>query len=88
MEKNVTQDNSARNTETGSLKSREIDSLDLKFHLSLLGVPLLLICFIWIFFNADLNSDDLLKLLLICNIYILGYSLSYYLHQARLNRLW
>lgn len=34
------------------------------------------------------DNDSPLKQLLVCTIYIFGYSLNYYLHQARLNRLW
>ncbi len=76
-------------TETDGLKKKQIDSLDLKFHFGLLGAPLLLLFITWLtFFDSTLDTDLLLKLLLISSIYTLGYSLSYYLHQGRLNRLW
>ncbi|WP_185826858.1 sensor domain-containing diguanylate cyclase [Shewanella canadensis] len=76
-------------TERDGLKKRQIDSLDLKFHFGLLGAPLLLLLVTWLtFFNSSFDSALLLKLLLVSSIYTLGYSLSYYLHQGRLNRLW
>jgi len=76
-------------TETDGLKKKQIDSLDLRFHFALLGGPLLLLIVIWLsFFNSSFDSALLLKLLLISSIYTLGYSLSYYFHQGRLNRLW
>jgi len=76
-------------TERDGLKKQQIDSLDLKFHFALLGAPLLLLIVIWLtFFNSSLDSVLLLQLLLVSSIYTLGYSLSYYFHQGRLNRLW
>jgi len=76
-------------TETDGLKRKKIDSLDLKFHFGLLGAPLLLLFITWLtFFDSTLDTALLLKLLLFSSIYTIGYSLSYYLHQGRLNRLW
>ncbi|MCL1127181.1 diguanylate cyclase domain-containing protein [Shewanella surugensis] len=64
-----------------------IEQFDLKFHLVLLGSPLILLILCWmIFFSAISQYQSMLTLSLVCIIYILGYSLSYYLHQGRLNR--
>ncbi|WP_299490497.1 diguanylate cyclase [uncultured Shewanella sp.] len=63
------------------------DQFDLKFHIALLGTPLLLLIVYWsIFFNGISQYQSILTLTLVCIIYILGYSLSYYLHQGRLSR--
>ncbi|MCL1058901.1 sensor domain-containing diguanylate cyclase [Shewanella gelidimarina] len=72
-----------------SLKKKKIDALDLKTHLALLGVPLLLLFICWIiFFSISANQNSVANLLLISIIYLLGYSLNYYFHQGRLSRLW
>ncbi|MGS0682477.1 sensor domain-containing diguanylate cyclase [Shewanella sp. 125m-7] len=72
-----------------SLKKKKIDSLDLKMHLALLGTPMLLLLICWgIFFRISPNPNSVANLLLVAIIYLLGYSLNYYFHQGRLNRLW
>ena len=72
-----------------SLKKKKIDSLDLKTHLALLGVPMLLLLIVWaIFFSISQSPNSIANLILVAIIYLLGYSLSYYFHQGRLNRLW
>ncbi|MCL1140204.1 sensor domain-containing diguanylate cyclase [Shewanella pneumatophori] len=72
-----------------SLKKKKIDSLDLKTHLALLGAPMLLLLIVWaVFFSISNNPNSVANLVLVAIIYLLGYSLSYYFHQGRLNRLW
>jgi diguanylate cyclase (GGDEF)-like protein len=70
-----------------SLKRNKIDSLDLRYHLVLLLGPLLLFALV---FGVLIPGEQLLllPLVLICLIYLLGYSLAFYLHQGRLHRLW
>lgn len=63
------------------------DQLDLKLHIALLGTPIALLILYWsAFFSGISKYQSILTLSLVCIIYILGYSLSYYLHQGRLNR--
>lgn len=70
-----------------NLKRKQIDSLDIKSHLLLLALPMGLFALLFLFaFPAE--QDPLLKTALVCSIYLIGYSLSYYIHQGRLNRLW
>ncbi len=72
-----------------SLKKKKIDSLSLKAHLALLGTPMLLLLIVWsIFFSINPTTNSVANLILVAIIYLLGYSLSYYFHQGRLNRLW
>ncbi|MGS0691259.1 sensor domain-containing diguanylate cyclase [Shewanella sp. 30m-9] len=72
-----------------SLKKKKIDSVGLKTHLALLGTPMLLLLIGWgIFFRISPTPNSVANLVLVAIIYLLGYSLSYYFHQGRLNRLW
>ncbi|WOT06159.1 sensor domain-containing diguanylate cyclase [Shewanella youngdeokensis] len=72
-----------------SLKNHKIDTLNVKTHLALLGVPLLLLVLCWaLFFNADTYPNSIATLALISIIYVFGYCLTYYVHQGRITRLW
>ena len=72
-----------------SLKKKKIDSVDLKTHLALLATPMLLLLIGWgIFIGITHSANSIANLILVAVIYLLGYSLSYYFHQGRLNRLW
>ncbi|MCL1110811.1 sensor domain-containing diguanylate cyclase [Shewanella schlegeliana] len=62
-----------------------IDSLSLKTHLILLGIPMLLLLVCW---ESLLNISAPLNLIVTVCIYLIGYGLSHYFHQRRLNRLW
>ncbi|GIU18350.1 sensor domain-containing diguanylate cyclase [Shewanella sp. MBTL60-007] len=68
-----------------SLKREMIDSLGLKTHLVLLGVPIFLLLTSW---EGLLNISAPYNLVMVVCIYLFGYALSYYFHQCRLNRLW
>ena len=70
-----------------NLKSNRIDRLEIRYHLILLLVPILLII-VSFYFLAPLGEHNILGVSLTCLIYTIGYSLNYYLHQGRLNRLW
>lgn len=75
------------NVKKDSFKKKQIDNLDLKWHLLLLAMPMLLISILFIFvFPADELAG--LKLLTLNCIYLVGYTCAYYIHKARLNRLW
>ena len=70
-----------------SLKRKKIDGIAIGYHLLLLVVPLVL--FVLLFTFATPGSPLLLMpLILVCLVYLLGYSLAYYMHQGRLSRLW
>ncbi|MCL1091234.1 sensor domain-containing diguanylate cyclase [Shewanella profunda] len=70
-----------------NFKRKTIDRLDYRYHLLLLIVPIVLFVLLFIF-NAPAEGWSILPLLFVCLIYIFAYSLSYYLHQGRLSRLW
>jgi diguanylate cyclase (GGDEF)-like protein len=70
-----------------SLKRKKIDTLDIRYHLLLLVLPLILF-FLVFSFAMPSGQNDFLSLSLICIVYLFGYSLSYYLHQGRIIRLW
>ncbi|WP_133406307.1 sensor domain-containing diguanylate cyclase [Parashewanella tropica] len=70
-----------------NLKSKQIDRIDIRYHILLLVCPLLLIIFCFQLLNP-LGTNNFLSITFIYLIYALGYSLSYYLHQSRLHRLW
>ncbi|RLV61515.1 GGDEF domain-containing protein [Parashewanella curva] len=70
-----------------NLKSKQIDRVDIRYHIILLVCPLLLIIFSFELLNP-LGNNNFLSITFIFLIYVLGYSLSYYLHQNRLHRLW
>lgn len=70
-----------------NFKRKTIDRLDYRYHLLLLIVPL---CLFVLFFILNIPSSNwtYLPILFVCIIYIVTYSLIYYLHQGRLTRLW
>ncbi|CAM2788908.1 sensor domain-containing diguanylate cyclase [Shewanella amazonensis] len=70
-----------------SLKHKRIDTLGLRYHLMLLLTPLSVFVGIFYLFSPA-GSLPWMILLLVCLVYLMGYSLSYYLHQGRLQRLW
>lgn len=70
-----------------SLKRKRIDSLGLGYHLTLLLIPLSVFLGIFYLFSPK-GSLPWMILTLVCLVYLVGYSLSYYLHQGRLQRLW
>jgi len=70
-----------------SLKRKRIDTLDYRFHILLLALPLALFMGLFMLF-APPSGVNWMALLLVCLVYLLGYSLSYYLHQGRISRLW
>ncbi len=70
-----------------NLKSNRIDRLEVRYHLILLLFPIVLIS-VSFYFLAPFGEHNILGVSLTCLIYTIGYSLSYYLHQGRLNRLW
>ena len=70
-----------------NLKRKKIDRLDARYHILLLLFPILLIVFSFYLLNP-LGENNWLGIALISMIYLIGYSLTYYLHQGRLNRLW
>ncbi len=70
-----------------NLKSNRIDRLEVRYHLVLLLLPIFLIT-VSFHFLTPLGEHNILAISLTCLIYTIGYSLSYYLHQGRLNRLW
>ncbi|MBE8167591.1 MAG: GGDEF domain-containing protein [Shewanella sp.] len=70
-----------------NLKTKKIDRLDLRYHVLLLLLPLLLIIFSFQLLTS-FSSSSYLATILMCMIYLVGYSLCYYLHQGRLTRLW
>ena len=70
-----------------NFKRKTIDRLDYRYHLLLLIVPICLFVLLFIF-NAPTENWTILPLLFVCIIYIFAYSLTYYLHQGRLTRLW
>ncbi|WP_338592318.1 sensor domain-containing diguanylate cyclase [Shewanella khirikhana] len=70
-----------------SLKRKRIDSLGLGYHLTLLLIPLSVFIGIFYLFSPK-GSLPWMILTLVCLVYLVGYSLSYYLHQGRLQRLW
>ncbi|MBB1269186.1 sensor domain-containing diguanylate cyclase [Shewanella sp. SR44-3] len=70
-----------------SLKRKKIDTLDFRYHIVLLVLPLILFISVFIFAMPS-SQYDFLSLSLICIVYLFGYSLSYYLHQGRIIRLW
>ncbi|RYV01055.1 deoxyguanosinetriphosphate triphosphohydrolase [Shewanella sp. OPT22] len=70
-----------------NLKSNRIDRLEIRYHLILLLLPILLIT-VSFYFLAPLGEHNVIAISLTCLIYTIGYSLTYYLHQGRLNRLW
>jgi diguanylate cyclase (GGDEF)-like protein len=70
-----------------SLKRKKIDTLDFRYHIVLLVLPLILFSLVFTFAMPS-SQHDFLSLSLICIVYLFGYSLSYYLHQGRIIRLW
>lgn len=70
-----------------NFKRKTIDRLDYRYHLLLLIVPIVLFVLLFIF-NAPTEGWTILPLLFVCLIYVIAYSLIYYLHQGRLSRLW
>ena len=70
-----------------NFKRKTIDRLDYRYHLLLLIVPICLFVLLFVF-NAPTENWTILPLLFVCIIYIFAYSLTYYLHQGRLTRLW
>ncbi|MGB0894004.1 MAG: sensor domain-containing diguanylate cyclase [Parashewanella sp.] len=70
-----------------NLKSKKIDRIDIRYHLLLLLLPIVLII-ISFEIMMPAGQDNLLVTALMCMIYLVGYSLNFYLHQGRLNRLW
>lgn len=70
-----------------SLRRKKIDTLDVRYHFLLLVLPLILF-FLVFSFAMPSGQNDFLSLSLICIVYLFGYSLSYYLHQGRIIRLW
>ncbi|WP_342343066.1 sensor domain-containing diguanylate cyclase [Shewanella salipaludis] len=69
------------------LKPHRIDNLSYRYHLLLLALPMLLFVLVFMFYPR-LDAVTVLPLILLCTIYLFGYSLSYYLYQGRLSRLW
>lgn len=70
-----------------NFKREAIDRLDYRYHLLLLIAPIGLFVLLFIF-NSPTQSWAILPLLFVCLIYVIAYSLIYYLHQGRLSRLW
>lgn len=70
-----------------NFKRKTIDRLDYRYHLLLLIVPIVLFVLLFVF-NAPTEGWTILPLLFVCLIYVIAYSLIYYLHQGRLTRLW
>nr|WP_250885607.1 sensor domain-containing diguanylate cyclase [Shewanella jiangmenensis] len=69
------------------MKRKRIDTLGLGYHLLLLCLPLSLFVGIFYLFSPT-GGMPWMILSLVSMVYIIGYSLSYYLHQGRLVRLW
>lgn len=63
-----------------SLKHKRIDTLGLRYHLMLLLTPLSVFVGIFYLFSPA-GSLPWMILLLVCLVYLMGYSLSYYLDR-------
>lgn len=70
-----------------NFKRKTIDRLDYRYHLLLLIVPLCLFILLFIL-NVPVSNWTYLPILFVCMVYLIAYSLIYYLHQGRLTRLW
>ncbi|TVL07703.1 deoxyguanosinetriphosphate triphosphohydrolase [Shewanella algae] len=69
------------------LRKQKIDTLDLRYHLLLLLLPLLLIALLfWV--TSPAGELPWLQWGGVSIIYFLAYSLGYFVHQGRLGRLW
>ncbi|MCE9790295.1 sensor domain-containing diguanylate cyclase [Shewanella indica] len=69
------------------LKKQKIDTLDLRYHLLLMLLPLLLIALLfWV--TSPAGELPWLQWVGVSVIYFMAYSLGYFVHQGRLGRLW
>ncbi|WP_335916986.1 sensor domain-containing diguanylate cyclase [Shewanella chilikensis] len=69
------------------LKKQKIDTLDLRYHLLLMLLPLLLIALLfWV--TSPVGELPWLQWGGVSVIYFMAYSLGYFVHQGRLGRLW
>jgi diguanylate cyclase (GGDEF)-like protein len=71
----------------GSINNKHIAYVNVKSHLLLLAVPLLLFVLIFTFAIPE-NSIPYLYLILICSVYALSYGITYYIHKQNILRLW